>query len=135
MILYQDSLIVLDYNPVTDVLVVQWPDFQKFSLAQIEDSFRLLVENIKRYDIKKLLIDSGATHTDANNKDYLALIYQLGKNFNTTRLEKIARVVTKNPVWEGQLSGSTEKLQSDYQSDIEYLNFDDKEAALAWLEA
>ena len=134
MILYHDNLITLDYDPVTDVLVVQWPDIQKFSLAEIGEAFNRLVNHIKRYDVKKLLIDSGKTNTDVNNKDYLALIYRLGKAFSNTRLEKVARVVTSNAVWEGQLSGNIEKLRTDYQSLIEYRNFDNKEAALAWLE-
>src|SRR5688572_25983438 len=132
MILFQNNLITLDFNPVTDVLVVQWPDFQKFSLEEIGEAFHLLVDHIKRYDVKKLLIDSGKTNTDVNNQEYLALIYQLGKALKNTRLAKVARVETTNAVWEGQLSGDIDKLRTDYQSLIEYQNFDRIEAAQAW---
>lgn len=133
MILYHDSLILLDYRPETDVLYVQWPDLQHFSLVEIEYSFRLLIENIRTYDIKKLLIDSTHANADVTNPEYQALMGELAKSLNGTRLVKIARVISKDPVREAQLVANTQHMQNGANAAIEYQNFDKREEAHKWL--
>ncbi len=133
MILYSDNLIVLDYNPETDVLFVQWPDLRQFSMVEVEYSFKLLIQNIKSYDIKKLLIDSSGSNADVNNKEYQALMLQLAADFNETRLQKIGRVVSRDPVREAQLENNSRKMNIANPGKILYRNFELKEEAMNWL--
>jgi hypothetical protein len=135
MILYSNNLIVLDYKPETDVLFVQWPDLSPFSIVEIEHSFRLLIENLRTYDIKKLLIDSTKANADVTNPEYQALMGELAKALGNTRLLKIARVVSRNPVREAQLVANTHKMDNDFKDAIEYQNFEKQEDAHKWLVA
>lgn len=61
MVLFDNSLIKLDYDPATDILAVEYPDLHDFLLSEIKRSIDTLVDTVKHYDVKRLLLDSTRT--------------------------------------------------------------------------
>ena len=61
MVLFDNSLIRLDYNPATDILEVEYPDLYDYLLSEIRRSIDTLLDTVKNYDVKRLLLDSTRT--------------------------------------------------------------------------
>jgi hypothetical protein len=133
MILFQDNLVVLDYDPATDILYVQWPDIRLLSLVELEYSYRLICENIEAYDIKKLLVQGTRTNSDIYDPDYKGLLYELVKALFSTRLQKVARIVSADANREEVLSRYFEVWIEELQPALEFRRFDQKEEAYKWL--
>lgn len=132
VIIYQNSIVTLEYEPATDILSVALPDIQVFSLKEVERCLGIIVEHVISYDVKKVLLDSSKAVVDVENEAYHNLMLQFGKDLMKTRLQKIARVSTSLPAQESRanrVAGAL--LQLDPGG--EYQNFTTKAAALNWL--
>jgi hypothetical protein len=92
MILHQNSIILLDYNPATDILQVDYPDLNSLHLSEIRHSLKLLVEAVIGYDVKKLLLDASNTATNLSVEDNKNLSLELAADLAKTRLQKLARI-------------------------------------------
>lgn len=57
MLIYS-GVITLDYDPPTDILETSMPDIKEFALSEVSFCLGLIVESIRNYDIKHLLLDS-----------------------------------------------------------------------------
>ncbi|WP_181305659.1 hypothetical protein [Rufibacter sp. XAAS-G3-1] len=131
MIIYQSGLITLDYDPATDILYIKWPDVQDFLVLEIRQALRILVDHIKSYDIKKLLIDSSQASLEIPGAEYKDVLKEFGQNLMQTRLEKMARLLTPNPTREDKV----EEARQELRFPIPLRTFTDKQEAVAWLKS
>jgi hypothetical protein len=58
VILFQNGLIKLPYDPGTDVLSIEMPNVKYNMESDFKQALEIIIENIKNYDVKKLLIDA-----------------------------------------------------------------------------
>jgi hypothetical protein len=137
MILYQNRLIVLDYEPSTDILSVDWPNVASFDLMEVEQALNTLVGYIRDYDVKRLLIDStkAVISPDLDMVEYQAIVTQFAYKLMKTRLKKSARIMHSDQVRETTSQKISEEITRKAKLEIENQNFTSKEAATAWLTA
>ena len=124
-----NKLIKLDYNPARDVLFVEWPDFYYYSASEAAYTLNIIVETVRQYDVKYLLTDTRKSTVDIPKSEYREIILQFAKDLATTRLRKIARVVTEStsrlkPIREVRQEAHLEVAIDDFYS---------IEEALEWL--
>ncbi|AMM51269.1 hypothetical protein TH61_08925 [Rufibacter sp. DG15C] len=95
MILFQDHLIVLYYEPKTDILSVDWPSVEAYNLLEIERAVTLLVEYIRNYDVMRLLIDRSHSKMapEVDMTAYMEIVTRFGASLQATRLKKSASIV------------------------------------------
>lgn len=129
MVLYDNSLVRLNYNPATDILDVDCPDFNPLIMAEVKDAFNIIVDTVKHYDVKKLLIDSSKAQIDISDKSHREVLVKFARDLMGTRLQKFARVGTNDTLREN----SVNKAREDAMFSIAFQNFPDKATALAWL--
>lgn len=129
MILYQNALMKLDYSPQTDILSVEWPSFDPYSLPEIKQTLHRLVEAIRTYDVKNLLLDSSKTKIGVSETEYLAVVGQFQADLMKTRLQRIARIISGDSEREKKV----EKMKEENQSAIQLESFSSKTEALEWL--
>lgn len=133
MILFNNGLILLDYNPAGDILSVELPDIQELTLPEVQRSFQIIVENITNYDIKNLLIDSSKALVEVEDSDYKAVILQFGKDLMRTRLQKIARLGSARPAQEERAMNVSAEVRQELNLPVKFGNFTSKPDALNWL--
>ncbi|MFC6996847.1 aldo-keto reductase family protein [Rufibacter roseus] len=124
-----NKLLHLDYDPSIDVLFVEWPDFNNYSLAELHYTLESLVETIRSYDIKNLLVDATKTVVAIDQGDYEEISGKFAQNLLTTRLQKLARLVSDSSVRERHVENF--KKKSNFSFELE--SFSTKEEALAWI--
>ena len=131
--LLNDSVIKLDYNPATDVLVTCMPDLRPYALAEVSYCLDLIVESIRTYDIKNLLLDSSKSVLDLEDEAYKALTTPFAIALGSTHLKKIARVGTADIKREDKAIKLSVELQAELNYPIAYKSFPNQDAAMAWL--
>ncbi|PRY15532.1 hypothetical protein CLV24_102153 [Pontibacter ummariensis] len=124
-----NPIIKLDYNPAQDVLVVEWPDVHEYTTSQAAYTLDIIVETVKLYDVKYLLTDTRNGIIDIPEAKYKALILSFAKSLATTRLKKLARVVTASTLREKPIN----EVRREAQLAVPIKSFDNAEEALAWL--
>ena len=129
MVLYDNSLVRLNYNPVTDILDVDCPDFHPLIMADVKEAFDVIVDTVKHYDVKKLVIDSSKATIDTSDQEHRAVIIKFARDLMRTRLQKLARVGTQDTLREKNVHEATQNAAFS----IPFQNFSDKAAAVAWL--
>jgi len=88
MILFQNSIIKLDYTPATDILAVEYPDLHDFLLPEIKHSINIMVDNIRNYDVKKILLDSTKTIVSVGEAESREVATYLASGLVKTRVQK-----------------------------------------------
>ncbi|QCR22868.1 hypothetical protein [Pontibacter sp. SGAir0037] len=131
MILYSNGIVQLDYDPATDILFMQWPDFHQFVLPEVKQSLDIILETIRNYDVKKLLIDSSGTVVDLSDSDYKPIMVKFVQNLMQTRLVKMARILSADITREERVN----QVEQETKPRFVFRNFQTKEAALEWLTA
>lgn len=129
MILYQNSLMKMDYSPQTDILSVDWPSSDPYTLPEVKQTLNRLVEAIRNYDVKNLLLDSSKTKIGVSEAEYQFVIAQFQADLIKTRLQKIARIISVDVEREKRV----EKMREENQSGIQLESFTSNAEALAWL--
>ncbi|MCC9167374.1 STAS/SEC14 domain-containing protein [Pontibacter harenae] len=130
MILYQNDIIKLEYAPAIDVLFIEWPDFQELIMPEVKASIKVLIENIRNYDVKYLLIDVSKSVVKLSGEEYKAIMVQFVYDLvNTTRLQKMARIVTTDAEREKRIS----EIRDETNPSFQYKTFTNREEAMAWL--
>ncbi|MDX5347653.1 MAG: hypothetical protein LPJ89_11610 [Hymenobacteraceae bacterium] len=135
MILFENSILKLNYNPATDIVEVVYPDLHDYLVPEIKYSIDKLVVNVKNYDIKKLLLDSTNTKVliDAAESSEIALYLAAG--LANTRLQKVARLQSSSSDIEKNAGNNIRKAQETISLPFELKNFTSKAEALQWLSA
>lgn len=133
MILHQSSLIRLDYNPATDILVVDYPDINEFLLPHIRQSLTLMVEAILNYDVKKLLLDASRTIIEISEEENKQVTMQLAADLMRTRLQKVARIQPVNMMQETRAQENISRIRQVGLLPYQLETFTSRTAAMAWL--
>ena len=133
MILYQNSIIKLDYNPATDVLEVEYPDLHTFLIPEIKHTINTMIEVIKNYDVKKVLIDSSRTIINVSEDESRDITTYLAAGLMQTRVEKLARVQSSASVVEETAQSNIKHVQDAQSLPFLLQNFSSKTEALHWL--
>ncbi|TPE46338.1 hypothetical protein [Pontibacter mangrovi] len=135
MLLHNDGLIDLDYDAATDVLTVRWPDIDSAANAELHYSFLRLNDTIRRYDIKKLLIDSRYNKVQVKEVEYDALMKELCEGLKSSRLMKTARLGSLDQTREPKAEKHANRLIKELQPPFAFKNFMSKPHALQWLQS
>lgn len=135
MILFDNNLVKLDYNPATDILEVAYPDLYDFLLAGIKQTITAIVDIIKHYDIKKILLDSSKTVIAVGAEETREITMRLAAGLRKTRLQRIARVKSADPKVETLAQGNISFIFENETLPFQLQSFTDKESARNWLMA
>ena len=133
MILFENSIIKLDYNPATDIAVVQYPDLHGYLLAEIKHSIDLLVETIRNYDVKLLMLDSTRTTISVSPEESREVATYLAARVMTTRVRKVARVQSQSVAVEKTAQENIKHVKEAQSPPFQVQTFASKEEATAWL--
>lgn len=90
-----------------------------------------VVEAVRLYDVKHLLIDARNTVVDVADSLYAEIVGAFVQDLMQTRLQKIARLATQSGLREKQLYD----VRTATKISIAFKNFQQTEEALEWLEA
>ena len=134
MLLHKDGLIELNYDVVSDVLKVKWPDLTGFTMPEINYSLTKLIDTLRHYDIKKVHIDSRTSSVaDISKEEYHNVLLGFAKRLMTTRLEKMARIETADRSRENVVTLTADEAVNNLGIQYEFQNFTDENTALRWL--
>ena len=129
MILYQNSLMQLNLEPANSLIEVNWPNFESYSEDDTKLALSRLVNTVKTYEVKKLLVDASNAKLKPETESYEEIIKHFATLLQESKLEKIARLVTDDPERETR----SKQLQKHIPSTIQIQNFEDVTDARTWL--
>lgn len=124
-----NKFIKLDYNPATDVLIIEWPNIHDYTIPELKFILNEIVSTIRNYDIKKVLADSTKSVVTLPDTEYKSIIEQLTKDLMNTRLQKFARLTTGQGYREQAANTAAEALKNYFA----VRNFHNMDEALEWL--
>ncbi|MFC6996849.1 STAS/SEC14 domain-containing protein [Rufibacter roseus] len=124
------KILHLEYDPTRDILFVEWPNFNQYALPELHYILDSLVETIRNYDISNLLVDARNTVVAINTQQYEEISGQFAKALVSTRLKKLARIVTDSTVREKQVQNFGK--QANFSFEIQ--SFASQEEAMAWFD-
>ncbi|WP_205502644.1 hypothetical protein [Rufibacter psychrotolerans] len=129
MIIYKSGLLTLDYDPGYDILYINWPDVQEYLIPELRQSLSIVVDHVRSYDIKNLMVDTTKSTLEISADEYKEVLKEFGRNLTSTRLQKLARVLTLNETRETKI----EEAKNEIHFAIALRTFSNKEEALHWL--
>ena len=122
-------VVKLDYDPITDILTVDWPDFTDLAISEAQYILDTFIETVIAYDVSYLLTDTRNGTVNIAEAKYKELAYNFATKLAKTRIMKIARVVSEATVRETPVKEVTQQAQLT----IPLKNFTTKKEALVWL--
>ena len=131
MIIFENGFIRLDYDPASDILMFEMPNVDIIVMPEMVRSLALIVEHIRNYDVKKILLDARKTDIWVEEESYAAIITAFYNELGNTRLEKIARLVTIDSVRENVVK----KIFQNHRFPFQVQQFTDHSTAVAWLKS
>lgn len=134
MILLQNSVLKLEYSPATDILQVRYPDLQSMHLSEIRHNLDIMVETIRNYDVRKLLLDASHTAVEVDDEENRQLNLNLAVQLAKTRLVKLARIQPVSREREVKAQQNIEDLKRSGLIPYELRTFTNHAEALAWLQ-
>ncbi|MDX5419725.1 MAG: hypothetical protein LPK09_10960 [Hymenobacteraceae bacterium] len=134
MILLENSVLKLEYNPATDILQVRYPDLQSMHLSEIQHNLDIMVETIRNYDVRKLLLDASYTSVEVDDAENRKLNLNLAAQLAKTRLVKLARIQPVSRERAIKAQRNIEELQRSGLIPYELRTFTSHAEALAWLQ-
>ncbi|WP_169788140.1 hypothetical protein [Rufibacter tibetensis] len=133
MLLYHNSILKLEYDPSTDILEMTWPDLTIGHLSEVKQALQTMVETVRDYDIKKLLVDGTKASITIPDQDHTELDLKLAKDFTSTRLQKIARIESTDFKREFKAEKNRHTIHQNLNIPFLMQNFPDRTSALNWL--
>jgi small-conductance mechanosensitive channel len=133
MVLFENSIVKLDYDPATDIIEVAYPDLHTYLLAEIKYTIDQMVDIIKSYDIKKLLLDSSKTRISVSEEESREISTYLARGLATTRIQKVARLQSPSQSVEKLAQSNIKNLEQSKVMPFQLTNFSDKTEAIVWL--
>ncbi|MCX2739788.1 hypothetical protein [Pontibacter anaerobius] len=133
MILFENSIVKLDYDPATDIVEIEYPDLHGFLLPEIKHTITILVDYIRNYDVKRMLLDSTKTMVSVSEEESREVAMTLAAGVMKTRVEKVARVQSPSEAVEQTSERNIHHLKQTQQLPFELRNFTSKAEAIAWL--
>ncbi|WP_439881987.1 hypothetical protein ACSX1A_02260 [Pontibacter sp. MBLB2868] len=135
MILFENSIIKLDYNPATDILQIQYPDLHDYLLPEIKHSINIMVDIIRNYDIKKILLDSTLTHISVSAEESREISTYLAAGIMKTRVQKVARLQSPSTTVETTAQENIKHIKDVQTLPFLLKSFSSRPEAIEWLEA
>ncbi len=132
MILHTDRYFEHIYEVKHDMVCIKWPTIETLYLPEILNSVNTLVQNIKHYNIRHLLVDGSETQPHSSREDADKVVGTFISGLQNTRLEKLARVESAVQARESILKEMLPSISSVCPFEIRF--FQDRPAALKWLE-
>lgn len=129
MILFESSLIRLDYAPATDILTADLSATYEFYYLEVREALNTLVDTARHYHVKRILMDSRKRIVQIEEEKYAALMREFMLALQNTRLQKLARLHTGITSREN----IAKALQEASQFPFTLTTFTTKEQALLWL--
>lgn len=133
MVLFDNSLIRLDYNPATDIMEVEYPDLHDYLLIEIKRSIDTLLDTVRNYDVKRLLLDSTRTIISVGDAESREIATYLAAGLTKTRVQKVARVQSPSSAVETRAQENISHIRKLSQLPFELRNFTSKAEATEWL--
>jgi hypothetical protein len=133
MILFENSVVKLEYSPATDILEIAYPDLHNYLLPEIKHSINILVDTVISYDVKKLLLDSTRTIISVSAEESSEIALYLAGGLVRTRVQKVARLESPNAAVEETAQNNIRQIKDAQQLPFELQNFTSRTQALAWL--
>ncbi|KAA3437852.1 hypothetical protein [Rufibacter hautae] len=135
MRLYSSHLLTLDYDPSTDILFTEWPSAHPYNLNEVDKALQILVETIRNYDVKRLLIDASQTKVDPDldEERYKEIILRFAYDLMKTRLQKSARVLTADKAREARSQEIAQEVSQKTHLSVQSQSFATRSEAQAWL--
>jgi hypothetical protein len=133
MVLFENSVIKLDYNPASDILEVAYPDLHDYLISEIKSSINVLVNTVTNYDVKKVLLDSSKTVISVSEQESREVATYLATGLIKTRTKKLARVQSASAYVENTANSNIQHIQNSLPLPYEVRNFSNKASACAWL--
>lgn len=131
MVIYQSGFLVLDYEPATDILSFEMPTVDEVVMPEMKRSLSIIVEHVRNYDVKRVLLDARQTNIWVNEESYACIITEFYQNLMATRVQKIARLVRPDSKREKILLN----LLSNITLLVEVQHFTEVNTALEWLKS
>lgn len=135
MILLQNTVLKLEYNPATDILQVKYPNLHSYHMSEIKHNLAIMVENIRNFDVRKLLLDASQTIVEISDADNRQVTMELAAQLAKTRLIKVARVHPVDLKAEVRAQENIQAIQKIIPLPYEIGTFDSVEEALEWLQS
>ena len=133
MILIDNGVIKLEYNPATDIVHVNYPDLHGYLIPEINYNIDIIVDQIKSYDIKNMLLDARQTAVSIDAEASRKVAVYLASSLAQTRLKKVARVASPNPDLEKRSEGTIQTINATIDLPFQLMSFSDMEEAVKWL--
>ena len=131
MLLFENSIIKIDYDPATDILTVKYPDLHGYLLPEIKHSIDILVENVRNYDVKYVLLDSTNTVVSVTPEESSEITSYMAAGLSNTRIQKVARLQASNTTVETRATENIQKVAKSITFQLK--NFNNKADATSWL--
>lgn len=129
MIIFQNGFLTLDYDPRTDVVYVHIPDVSNLFMEELSKSYDVIVDHVRSYDVKRLLLDATHTTVEVEEAAFTRIIFGFASGLRTTRLEKVARVISSVPLREAVVK----KVFTEMPLALQFKTFTDSADAMGWL--
>lgn len=124
-----NKFLKLDYNPTYDVLFVEWPNMHDYTMPEVSYIIDEVIDAVRSYDVKRILTDTRQSKVTVPLEEYAKVVNQLALQLATTRLQKFAKLNTRD--------ADREAISSDAAAlvvgSVAYRSFDDIDEAIAWL--
>ncbi|MHC2992813.1 hypothetical protein OB13_14945 [Pontibacter sp. HJ8] len=134
MILFKNSIVKLDYDPATDIVVIEYTDLHGYLLPEIKHTIDILADRVRNYDVKKVLLDSTKTVVSVTPEESREISVYLASALAQTRVQKLARAQSLSPSVEVQAKGNIQHVQQALALPFLLRNFSGRAEALAWLQ-
>lgn len=134
MVIYEDALIYLDYDSKTDILWIKWPDLENEPMSEVRPAINRILETIKAYRVKNLLIDTKDTKTNIPEDEFKVMAKEFVLGLADSDIKKIARVIYAEPTREIRAKILMEQLTAWLAPEFENREFTDIKSAFDWLE-
>ncbi len=104
-------------------------------LPEIKNSLTLMVDTIRHYDVKKLLLDASKSMVAISEEENKELMKKLAVDLANTRLQKVARIQPVDPLREIRAQQNIEGLRQEGLLPYQVKTFSSKLEAIDWLAA
>ena len=135
MILLDNFLIKIDYNPATDIAIIDYPALFDFELPEVQHSIELLTETIQNYNVSKILIKPTRTTPERSQEEGGEIAAYLAEKLKKAQVKKMARVQSNYSEVEENACKSAQLLEASRSIRTQVRFFRGKPAAMEWLKS
>ncbi|GAA4443466.1 hypothetical protein GCM10023188_44280 [Pontibacter saemangeumensis] len=127
------EVIVINYAPATDILSAGLPDIRQFALEEVRHCLGLIVESVRQYEVRNLLLDASKSVVEVGEEAHRTLLIDFCLELQGSPLERVARVATPDPGREERSARLSAELIQELEPALAFGSFATEEEAMAWL--